>query len=130
MSLLSFTQVNFPRLIVNDGDSLVIQTVEQTRWVSKQLEIGKACEKSGIQKDSMINRHVLNEKHLMEVISIKNELISSKDSTIADKDTIVGAQKNIITDLNKENKGLKIKNTLILIGSGIITTLTILLALL
>ena len=128
-TLFGFTQHNYPRLIISDGDSLVLQTIEQTRWVSKQIEIGKACELSGIQKDSIIVRKTMNEKHLNEVIFIKNELISSKDSTIADKDTIIASYKKINNDLAKENKGLKVKNALILIGSGIVTTLTMLLAL-
>ena len=78
-TLLSFTQTNYPKLVISDGDSLVLQTLEQTRWVSKQIEIGKACELSGIQKDSIINRKTMNEKYLNDVIKVKNEIISSKD---------------------------------------------------
>lgn len=101
----------------------MIQTLQQTRWVSKQLEIGKACELSGIQKDSIINRKTMNEKHLNDVITVKNELIASKDSTIADKELIITSHKKINNDLIKENKRLKIKNTFILIGGGVLTTL-------
>jgi hypothetical protein len=73
----------------------------------------------------MINRYVLNQKNLMDVISIKDELISSKDSTINDKDVIITSHKNIIDQLNKDNKSLRVKNTLILIGTAIITVLAI-----
>lgn len=125
-SLFSFTQVNYPRLIVNDGDSLVLQTIEQTRWVSKQLEIGKSCLLSGIQKDSIIDRYIINQKDLMNVISIKDELISSKDSTIVDKEVIINSHKKINDQLIKDNKSLRLKNTLIMIGTGIIVVLSIL----
>ena len=124
-TLFSYTQVNYPKLIVSNGDTLVLQTIEQTKWVSKQIEIGKACELSGIQKDSIINRKTMNETNLNQIITVKNELISSKDSTILDKDKIISSHIKINDDLIKENKKLKIKNTLILIGTGIITTLLI-----
>lgn len=109
--------------MISDGDSLVLQTLEQTRYVSKQLEIGKACYLSGIQKDSIISRMGINEKYLNEVIVIKNEIIASKDSTISDKDTIIDSYKKINDNLIKENKDLRTKNTITLIGCGILTTI-------
>lgn len=120
------SQIVYPRLVMDGGDTLVIQTLEQTRWVSKQLEIGKSCELSGVKKDSIINRMNINEKHLYDIITLKNETIASKDSTIADKELIIDSHKKINNELVKENKNLKIKNTLILIGGSIITTIIIL----
>ena len=127
-SLFCFTQVNYPKLVISDGDSLVLQTLEQTRYVSKQLEIGKACYLSGIQKDSIISRMGINEKYLNEVNVIKNEIIASKDSTISDKDTIIDSYKKINDNLIKENKDLRTKNTITLIGCGILTTIITILA--
>lgn len=126
LPLYSFTQISYPRKVIINGDTVVAQTIEQTRWVSKQLEIGKACEESGIQKDSIIGRYDINQKNLLKVVSIKDELISSKDSTIAGKDVIIGAHEKINADLTKDNKHLKTKNTLILIGTGIIVILSVL----
>ena len=124
----TFSQSNYPKILINGtGDTLVIQTLEQTRWVSTQLEIGNACELSGMVKDSIINKQVMNEKYFNKVISIKNEIIASKDSTIADKGLIIDSYNTINIGLVKENKSLKLKNNLILIGSGaIITLITIL----
>lgn len=129
-STISSAQTIYPKLVISDeGDSLVLQTIEQTRNVSKVIEVGKACELSGIVKDSIIGRKTLNEKHLNEVIVVKNEIITSKDSTISDKDKIITSHVKINDDLKKDNKSLKIKNTIILIGSGILTTLIVILAL-
>lgn len=120
----TFSQSNYPKILVNGtGDTLVIQTLEQTRWVSMQLEIGKSCELSGMVKDSIINKQAMNEKYFNRVISIKNEIIASKDSTIADKGLIIDSYNTINVGLVKENKSLKLKNNLILIGSGVIITL-------
>jgi hypothetical protein len=52
-------------------------------------------------------------------------MISNRDSTIADQKIIINSQENIIKGLTKENKGLRVKNTLILIVAGIITTLSL-----
>ena len=126
LTLLSFTQTNYPILLINNGgDSLVVQTLEQTRWVSEQVEIGKSCALSSTAKDSIIVRLGNNEKTLKGVIDVKNEIIASKDSTINDKGTIINTYQKINTDLKKENKHLKLKNTFVWIGGAIITTATV-----
>ena len=112
-------------MVISDGDSVVLQTLEQTRWVSKQIEIGKSCELSGIQKDSIINRYKSTELYFNGVILMKDEIIKSKDSTIVDKESIINSHKKINGDLIKENKDLKLKNTLTLIGCGIIVTIVL-----
>lgn len=129
MISFGFTQRNYPQLVINDnGDSLVLQTLEQSRWVSKQIEIGKACILSGVQKDSIITHQKLNEITLLNVIKIKDETISSKDSTITDNGVIINSYKVINKDLEKQNKKLQNKNTGILIGSGILVILISILA--
>jgi hypothetical protein len=75
--------------------------------------------------DSIINSHILKEKSLQEIIVQKDLMISNRDSTIADQKIIINSQENIIKGLTKENKGLRVKNTLILIVAGIITTLSL-----
>lgn len=129
MISFGFTQRNYPQLVINDnGDSLVLQTLEQSRWVSKQIEIGKACILSGVQKDSIITHQKLNEITLLNVIKIKDETILSKDSTITDNGVIINSYKVINKDLEKQNKKLQNKNTGILIGSGILVILISILA--
>ena len=124
-SYYGITQNSYPQIQVNNGDTVICQTIEQTRWVSVRLEELNTCKEVLCIDDSIINSHILKEKSLREIIIQKDLMISNRDSTIADQKIIINSQDNIIKGVNKEIKELRIKNTLILIVAGIITTLSL-----
>ena len=119
------SQNSYPQIQIINGDTIVCQTIEQTRWVSTRLEELNTCKEVLGVDDSIINSHILKEKLLQDIITQKDLMIGNRDSTIADQKIIINSQDNIIKDVTKENKGLRIKNTLILIVAGIITTLSL-----
>ena len=124
-SLSSFTQVNYPRKAVIDGDTVVVQTIQQTRWVSIQLEVAKSCLMASAIKDSIIKEHEQKEKTFNELVKTKDLMIADRDSSINDYKFIIDQKDQMYKDLKKENGQLRTKNTIILIVSGIITALAI-----
>ena len=125
MGYSSFTQDNYPKKLIINGDTVIAQTIDQTRFVSVKLEEGKACEVASAIKDSIIGNYQEKDLLFRFIVATKDRIICDKDSTIADKGLIITKEEQLNSGLKKENKSLKTKNFILTVVAGLLTILAI-----